>query len=495
MPLFSKNDKNYRLKNKVLRIVDHTITTYAMFQPGDSVLVGVSGGPDSVALYHILNELAPKFSLKLGIAHLNHSLRIRESDSDAEFVLSLANRYHSKFFTRRVDISEYKRKYKLSLEEAARQIRYNFYKKVAEREGFNKIAVGHQADDNAELVLMYLLRGSGASGISGIPPVREGQIVRPLIKLTRAEIVDYLATNGLKYVTDRSNTDPKFMRNRIRHQLLPTLKDAYNPNIIETLNRFAEIIQSEDEWMNAVIKPIFDDVLIRRDAENLTLSVPRLNRIQVAERRRVIRKAILAVKGDLKRITFSHIDATLKLTEKIRAYGHLDLPTGLRVRRKGTAVCFTKEEGALPDIGLKSDIAQRFAFKYSVPEPRIRSVSITIKEAGTRLKFSKIKAANISNIHCTGQQVAYFDMDNLSFPLILRNFRPGDRFTPLGLNGTQKVKKYFINQKVPRPDRTSCPLLLNEDKIIWIVGHRIDESSKVKASTRNVLKAELFLAD
>ena len=495
MSFSPKNDKNYSIKNKVLRLVDQTITTYSMFQPCDSVLVGVSGGPDSVALIHILLELAPKFSLKLGIAHLNHGLRLRESDSDAEFVSSLANRYNLPFYTRKVDISEYRLKHKLSLEEAARQIRYGFYKKEAERNGFNKIAVGHQANENAELVLMYLLRGSGAPGISGIPPIREGQIVRPLIKVTKTEIIDYLAINGLKYVMDQLNTDLKFLRNRIRHQLLPTLKTEYNPRIIETLNRFAEIIRLEDEWMNNAIEPVFDDVLISKDSESLTLSVPRLCRIQVAIRRRVIRKAIEAVKGDLRRITFFHIEATLKLIEKLQAYGYLDLPSGLRVRRKGAELCFAKEERDLPEIGFKFDLAEKFTFKYFVPQPNISSVSIHIKETGAQLKFSKIKVENIPDIHCPGQHVAFFDMDNLSFPLILRNFKPGDRFTPLGLNGTQKLKKYFINQKVPRSDRERCPLLLNKDKIIWIVGHRIDDSSKVKSSTRNVLQAELFLAD
>ncbi|MBW2681133.1 MAG: tRNA lysidine(34) synthetase TilS, partial [Deltaproteobacteria bacterium] len=175
--------------NKLLRIVEQTVTTYGMLKPRDSVLVGVSGGPDSVALFHLLLTFAPRFSLRLGVAHLNHCLRQNDSDKDAEFVASLAGRFDIPFYMHKANVRNYQLKNKLSLEEAARRVRYTFLNKEAEKNRFNKIALGHHFDDNAELVLMNLFRGSGPLGISGIPPVRDGKIIRPLIQSNRSEII------------------------------------------------------------------------------------------------------------------------------------------------------------------------------------------------------------------------------------------------------------------------------------------------------------------
>ncbi|MBU1163704.1 MAG: tRNA lysidine(34) synthetase TilS, partial [Proteobacteria bacterium] len=208
-------------KNKLIKTVGATIKAYRMIEPGDSVIVGVSGGPDSVALLHIILSLAQQFSLRVGVAHLNHSLRQKDSDDDAEFVESLARKFDLPCYIKKEDVSKYRHEKKLSLEEAARIVRYRFFESVAEKYMFNKIALGHNAEDNAELVIMRLLRGSGPLGISGIPPVRNGKIIRPLIKLTKSELLEFLAVNELKFVLDKSNNDQRYLRNRIRHHLIP----------------------------------------------------------------------------------------------------------------------------------------------------------------------------------------------------------------------------------------------------------------------------------
>ncbi len=495
MPVFPKDPVNYQIQNQVLQKVERVIAAYEMFGPHDKVLVGVSGGPDSVALLHVLLQLTPHYDLKLGIAHLNHGLRGKEADADAAFVATLAQRFELPVYIQKRDIHQYRIDEKLSLEEAARQIRYAFYHEVAEKNEFNKIALGHQANDNAEHVLMYLFRGSGTLGLSGIPPVRSGRIVRPLIRVTRSEIENYLAAAGLDYVIDRSNIDPKFIRNKIRHQLLPLLTSSYNPKLIETLNRLADIMRSEEQWIKDTIQRMFKDALVSSEPEALALSVPALNRNQRAARRRLIRMAVRTVKGDLRRINFGHVESSLMLLEKGKTYVHLDLPGSISVRRSGDVLFVTREKSNRRHLHLKDDGSEVCSFNYVIPEPGFQPATVCVKEAGVQLEFSKTRVENIPDIRKTGQQVAFFDMNRLVFPLTLRNFQPGDRFRPLGMVGTQKVKDFFINHKIPRSYRRRCPILLSRDDIIWIVGYRIGDSVKVTEATADILKGVLLLAE
>ena len=476
--------------SKLLRIVEQTITDYEMFEPKDSVLVGVSGGPDSVALLQALITLTPKFDLRLGVAHLNHSLRLQESDNDARFVASLADKFDLPFYIQKVDVRKFQIDNKLSPEEAARRLRYNFYWETASKNGFNKIALGHHCDDNAELILMNLFRGSGPLGIAGIPPKRDEQIVRPLIRLKRSDIIEFLESKELKYVSDRSNLDPKYLRNRIRHHLIPLLQTSYNPKIIETLNRLASIISLEEKWLDDIIQPVFNTAVLTEQENNLGLSVPKLDGIHPAALRRVMRKAIQKIKGNLRRITYVHIDSATRLLEKEPGNWSLDLPDRVRIRRRESVLFISKETKALRDLKLKSGPDEPLAFEYHITQPE----TIFVKEINAKIKFSEIRAAALPDFRRAGHQTGFFDMNRLSFPLVIRSFRPGDRFTPLGMRGTQKVKKFFINQKVPKDQRSKCPILLSQGKIIWVAGYRIDESVKVMPSTDKVLRVELLLA-
>lgn len=476
--------------NKLLRTVEQTVTTYGMLKPGDSVLVGVSGGPDSVALFHLLLTLVSRFSLRLGVAHLNHCLRQNDSDKDAEFVASLAGGFDIPCYIHKANVRKYQIENKLSLEEAARRVRHTFLNKVAEKNRFNKIALGHHFDDNAELVLMNLFRGSGPLGISGIPPVRDGKIIRPLIQSNRSEIIAFLDQNGLKYISDSSNRDTRFLRNRVRHDLIPLLKTSYNPKISQSLNRLASIIRSEEEWIEDVIHPLFEKAAINIQDGRIALSVSILNQIHVAAQRRIIRKAISKIKGNLKRIGLTHIDSAIDLVESGPVYGNIDLPDRIRIQRKGDVLVFSREKNRLRNADVTSGRAEMFAFEYRIEKPE----SIFIKEINAHIKFTEMGIENLPDLCRTGQNTGFFDRDALSFPLILRNFRHGDRFIPLGMTGTQKIKKFFIDKKVPRKERIKCPILLCRGKIIWVTGYRIDESVKVKPTTKNVLKVELSLA-
>jgi tRNA(Ile)-lysidine synthase len=478
----------------IFRSVEEAITEFDMLRAKDSVLVGVSGGPDSVALVHILRELAPAVSLRLGIAHLNHGLRGQDADNDADFVSSLADKLDLPFHIKKEDIRSFADKEKLSIEEAARHVRYAFFDEIARKQGYNKIALGHHADDNAESILMFIIKGTGPAGMAGIAPVREERIIRPLIRLTRRQIMSYLEAKGLSHVTDSSNLDPDFMRNRIRHHLIPVLQSAYNPGIIQTLNRFGEIFRSEEEWLRDVLDPVFESVVTHTEKNSVRLSLKGLRGLHEAVRRRVIRKAIAAVKGDLRRISFAHVAAATRLLRADCEGRSLDFPDRIRIQKIGDALVITQEKRDLRKISTKAFRTQPEACRYHIEEPGDAPETLHIEKAGLWLRLTSISVENLPELHKTGQQVAFFDMSKLQFPLLLRDFQPGDRFTPLGIKGSQKVKKFFIDHKIPRDQRQRCLILLSGNRIAWVVGYRIGEQFRIEPETRRILKIELQLA-
>jgi len=463
-----------------------------MFRSRDAVLVGVSGGPDSMALLYILNTLATEFSLDLGVAHLNHCLREDASERDAAFVDSVALKLNLPIYAEKVDILKYGKEKCLSVEEAGREIRYAFFDKVSDTHGYDRIALGHHCDDNAELVLMFLLRGSGPLGISGIPPVRDERIIRPLIDLTRSEIMNYLTARNISFVSDHSNTENRYLRNRVRHQLIPALKASYNPNTVETINRLSRIVRDEDRWADEIMEPILENAFLAKSEGCLVLAIDILKGLHIAAKRRLIRKAISRVKGDLRRITFLHIEAVVDLlnADPSERTLFLHLPRQILVRRDRGKLTISRAKVSLRSLEKKSDRHAIPDFEYTVAGPG----SIFIEEIDARISFSEMAIENVPTPYTLEKQIAFFDIHTLNYPLTVRNFRPGDRFQPLGMSGSKKVKKFYIDKKINRRQRAETPVLLSRGKIIWIAGHRIAETVKVTAETAKVLKAELFLA-
>jgi tRNA(Ile)-lysidine synthase len=457
-----------------------------MFPAGSAVLVGVSGGPDSVALLHLLVELAPQLEIRLGAAHLHHGLRRRAADADAEFSARLARSYRVPFYTDRRDVRAYRNARKLSLEEAGRRVRYAYFDELAQQYDFDKIALGHHADDNAELMLMFLLRGSGMTGFSGIPPVRGARIVRPLIRLSRREILEYLAAEDIAYVVDQTNTDGRFLRNRIRRHLLPMLRAQYNPAIDKGLNRLAEILRAENQWMDSLTEPHFKAARIEARRHALVLSVAKVRPLDPALKRRVMRRAIGDVKEDLRRISFQHVESLIKQIDSGAPSFRLDLPDRILVRRSGDVLEITRKDRPLRHVREGSGVAKGISYHYDVPWVHQAPVTVDVPETGLSLRFSRVRSDDRPNLG--GQWVAFFDMDKLYFPLQLRSVCPGDRFIPLGMSGRQKIKKFFIDHKVPVHLRVNCPVLVSRGQIVWLVGHRIDERYKLESGTRRILR-------
>lgn len=477
------------LQDPCVRAVERTIARWGMAAAGPRLLVAVSGGADSVALLHILRALAPRFHWRLALAHLDHGLRGAASRADAEFVEGLGARLDLPVHRESVDVRRTADRLRLSLEEAGRWERQHFFRALADAHGYTGLALGHHADDNAELMLMRLLRGSGPQGLGGMPPRRplgEGgpMLIRPLIERRRRDLRAFLQRHGLRHTEDATNRDPRHLRNRIRHHLLPILRADYHPQVETALLRQAEILRDEDAWLRGLAA---DELarLLRREGEGfLRLDAAALRACPVALQRRVLREALGRLQGDLRHLTFRHVEAVRRLPDA-GPDACAALPGGLRAR--WAEGCLVLEAGG-PAV---TPAASRARYGYLLPGPG----TYVIAEAGLRLDLEPLPGGAGAVRRPAGQWEAFFDMDELSFPLLARNFLAGDRFQPLGVGGSQKLKKYFIDHKVPRHDRDCCPLLVSRQRIIWIAGHRTSEVAKVTPRTRRVLRASIGLPD
>jgi len=476
--------------NALHQIVIRTIAAHRMFQSGDKVLVGVSGGPDSVALLHLLMEMGPDCDLTLAIVHLNHDLRGTASDRDADFVTALAQRFNLALFSERRDVLRYRRRHRLSVETAARRVRYAFFSEIMEAYGFNKIALGHHMDDNAELVLMNLFRGSGPTGLSGIPPVRDNKIVRPLIDLTRRQIMDYLIREEHDYVIDASNADRRHLRNRIRSELLPTLTAEYNRRLVNNLNKMAAVFRSEDRWIEQTLAPIFDTCLIERTRNKIIFSIPGVADLDPAVQRRLFRRAIKLLAGDLRRISFGNIEAVLALLTARQSWKSIDLPHRIRVRLTDKALVFSREKGSLRNIPPDGPAGTKPSFIYHYTPPG----ELIINEIDLRLVFSILAIGEFSLEFHEADPAAYLDLEKLTFPVIIRNRKAGDRFSPLGLGGTQSVRKFLAGREKDHRKRFLCPVMVSKDRIVWVIGYRIANEVKIGPGTRHALKVQVLLA-
>lgn len=474
----------------VCRVVEQTILRYRMIEKGDAVLAGVSGGPDSVALLYILMLLSSRWNLRIGVAHLNHCLRGAEADADADFVTQLTTHLNVPCYQERTDVrQEYQAAHKTGIEDIARQIRYKFLDRVRHQHGYHKVALGHQSNDNAESVLMFLLRGSGLSGLSGIPPVRSGYIVRPLIRVAREDIMAFLKRHNIPFRTDTSNRNTDFLRNRIRHETIPRIQTC-NPKIIETLNRLSNIVRSENEWIQDITCSLYQKALTDVSDYRRTFSIPILQSYPEAALRRIFRMAIEKIRGDLKRISFSHIEATIQMTMRPLCSGILTLPDGIRIHREAAHLSIVQKQPPQKGRHRENDEVLQPLY-YEIFRPVSEKMTIVAPEIGMTLQFTELSVdSEKPEVHSSETSVQ-MDANTLTFPLILRNIRPGDRFTPFGTAGHQKLKKYFIDHKIARSARRQCPVLLSQDRIIWLVGHRICHEARITSTTRTILKIEI----
>ncbi len=481
-----KNGSLYDLHPLLLQVV-HTVKRHKMIGPGDAVLIGASGGPDSTALVHCLIDLEERLGIgRIGLAHLNHCLRGEEADRDHAFVAEMADSLGLPFYDKKVDVGKFAKKTGNCIEDAARVARYRFLGETADNNGYDKIATAHHAGDNAELVLMNLIRGAGPEGLAGIPPVRDGRIIRPLIHSSKGEILDFLHTHSISFMEDSSNTDQTFLRNRVRNHLIPVLKEQYNPGIENGLNRLSEILREEAAWLNSTVDLLVQDATIESGNELISISAPFFRSQLAAVQRRIVRAAIERVKGDTRKITFQHTDDVCRCTATGRNFS-LDLPDGIRI--DGSPDKLVVSRNSFP--GNRNVAKDTVHFQYTLFADGFQDTTLTIKETGWQVAFRVVTPGEIPPEKFYDSRIAFLDTDRLKAPLTLRSIRPGDRFTPLGMAGSQKISDFFINAKVPSCDRKSCPVLVSDGRIVWVAGHRISEHAKLTPGTSRALEVSI----
>lgn len=360
------------------------------------------------------------------------------------------------------------------------------------KEGYDKLALGHQSNDNAEQMLMALLRGAGPRGLSGIAPVREKRIVRPLINARRSQIESFIAQAGITCVLDASNRDLRFVRNRIRHRLLPLMASDYNPCIAANLNRMADVMRTEEAWMDGLAAAEYKQAVQKHERGTITLSSETVSQSHPALARRLIRKAIEDLTGTLRRITFSHVESVLHMLTDSCGEKELHLPDGIHIRRTNQRLRLSMVTGrnrrALgPAVERKASSPTEISSTFPT--------AVEIKAMGMGLTFSTCRPNQLPRWADVDRNQAHFDLSRIALPLTLRPAIAGDRFTPLGAPGSQKLKKYFIDHRIPRRNRAMAPVLMDRQRIIWLVGQRIDDHVKVTAETTQVLRVEFFLLD
>ena len=449
-----------------------TINEYGMFEEGDTVLVAVSGGADSTALVNLLYSLRKELGISLHVAHLNHLLRKGDAELDAKYVENMAQRLSLPITVETIDVAALAERENIGTEEAARIARYDFFEKTAAKIGANKIAVGHNADDNVETFLMRLLRGAGIRGLCGIPPKR-GKIVRPMIKIWRREIEDYVGALKLVPRRDYTNYESRYMRNSVRLKLIPQLK-IYNLNIKEIILQTILLLTEDNLYLENRAAEAFQTMIIERDNGEIKLNSDKLKKLENTIRRYVLRMAIERVKGDLAQVAFNHIR---QINEKIEASEkwEIHLPDGIFVYgEKGGVVVARQKPG--------QNLTPQFNYLLTIPG------QVTIKEIGRILRGSLTTNIEISD----ERKAAYIDYNALGKEISVRNKRPGDRFCPLGVKGSKKLQDFFIDEKIPAEDRDKIPLVESGGRIIWVAGQRIDERVKVTEKTKKIVKLELL---
>jgi tRNA(Ile)-lysidine synthase len=460
-----------------------TCSRHRLFSEGDRVLVAVSGGSDSVALLHVLSVLAGQLGIFLAVVHVNHGLRPSE-DTDEE---ALVQRYaadcglacHSACLA----VRELAQEKGLSLEEAARNLRYAYFDQVMHIEDAAKICVGHHADDQAEEVLLRLIRGAGRKGLSGMDLIRDGKIVRPLLAVSKAEIADYLQDRSIAWLDDSSNNSLKFLRNRVRLELLPFLQD-FNPNIADILRRTAGVLKDEEVVLDEIATVTYRRSVKTVAGKNhapagLLLDLNSLAGEHTAIKRRVVEKALIQM---MLQPSYTFITEIIELLDKKRG-SLLHLPRGLRVVRQPAALALSYPKGITTERG---DLLECEPFRIEIDQPGDYAFAAGDTQISVELLDSIPSPAELKS-----NEADYFDHAQLSFPFTLRSRLPGDRLTPLGGMGTKKVARLLSDLKIAPTVRDLIPVIVGDGEVAGVLGLCTSQRFRVQATTREVLKIRI----
>jgi tRNA(Ile)-lysidine synthase len=489
-----------------------TIAQHKLFERGDTVVVGVSGGPDSLALLHCLRALRGELQIALHVAHLNHQLRGAAADADAEFVAWLAREWNLPATIQARDVAAYAREQRLSIEEAARQARYAFLAEVAQRIGARVLAVAHNADDQVETVVMHLVRGAGLAGLRGMSyefkiqnskfKIPKGglefrtlnfelRIARPLLHVTRAEIEQYCQANALTPRFDRSNLDTTLFRNRLRHEVLPYL-ETLNPNVRQILLRTARVLADDYDFLQTQVRAAFARVARERDGA-IIFALDAWRALPPALQRGALRAAVQQLRSDLRNLDWTHIEDARRVALEKSTGAQATLPRGLMLTLGYDEFVIADAARVLPPPDLPLLQVERVALPAQgvtalpdsdwVVETQIAPAAVIPSEAKNLQASETLRSAQGDNLR--DRWSAVFDWAKCRGEICLRRRRAGDRFQPAGLRGhTQSLAEFMLDAKIPRAVRARLPILATDNHILWVCGWRVDERARVTQATR-----------
>ena len=501
-------DKFQKHLDSSVKSVFNTIDEFGMLSRSDKVLISISGGPDSTFLTLVLNMLKKAYNLKLFAFHLDHMTRNGQSSKDAEFVEGLCKDLGIKLFASRTDARQWCRKHKLSFQEGARKLRLQYLTQAADKCKADRIATGHNAEDNVETFFMHLARGSGLKGLSGIRPV-SSKFVRPLIRTSRNDIMRYLESNQIPYCTDKTNLENTYFRNKIRNVLMPYLKEKFSNSFDRQLLKSIEFIRQDNDLLSTLAEKEFKKTASLESnpatGEIFLVKLPltHLTKMHSALAKRIIIKSIELVKGDIEDIKSKNLEAILNIS----AVG------GESRQIKLVENIISYKEGKFLYIFNKNDVLEPFKGLFREPFLHVLNLSrsatgntefageiqsgtqIWIEELGI-LATAEVLDKNIASINYkdASNTEAYLDFDKIIFPLKVKQWQPGsgDRFYPLGIDGSKKIHDFLMDLKIPKSVRTLVPIFFDRNKIVWVGGFRIDARVKITTSTKKFLHIKIF---
>ncbi len=489
---------NKDLHKRVLETIDK----HGMIRAGGRIGLGISGGADSVAMLRIFSELRSQLGIAILVLHFHHQLRAAEADEDERFVRALAAEFDMVFESGRADVAAEARLHGWNVEDAARRLRYQFFASVAEARGLDRVAVAHTANDQAETVLSHLLRGTGLTGLAGIYPV-SGMIIRPLLELGREEVRDFLTALGQPWREDATNLDTSRTRARIRHELIPLLLRDFDPSAVTRLSRLAKHAREDESFWRAIEDDRFHALTTRESPEAISLRIadllsPLSTRMSgdggdigapesapaptVALTRRLVRRIFADLRGSREQLTSRHVDCVMDLATKSQSGAKIDLP-GVSVERifdrlRFTNASFARSAGPVDINSLRND-----DFAYTVSRPgRLESASIVVTEIHRRFILKMVDWPPTQRDTVQGRGA--LDFDRVQWPLVLRNWRPGDSYLPHGSRRVRKLKRLLLKSRVPRSARGSWPVLTSEGKVIWASGYPVAEELAPHSGTQ-----------
>ncbi len=532
-----------KLESKVIDFIQR----YDLIPRKELVVVGVSGGADSVCLLHVLAEWRRRLGMKLHVAHLDHQIRGVESQADAEYVSNLAGSLDIPITVESQDVAAHRTERKCSLEEAARELRYAFFARVVRKVGAHRIAVGHTRDDQVETILMHILRGTGITGLSGLAPcsplaydsqrmslpaeapsVTNKQrsnllVIRPLLDTTREETAGYCQKHQLDPRIDSSNLSPSFFRNRLRLHLLPLLRQ-YNPSIDQALLRLADIAKEDNAFIEQQASAVWDEVA-RQEDNAICLDKKQMAGLSIALQRHLLRTAVTKLAGDIRDIEASHIEAARGLLNK-QPSKRISLPHGIICQGGYDELAITRYRSVMAtplsviasDLPAKTRLAcwshtasrQAGAWQSQLPPcpfpplsaefhlkvpgktafPGWNVLASIVREQIALLSSRGAMTTNQSTYQ--SNLVAHFDLQKTGMNLCVRKRRPGDRFQPLGMNMPKKLHEFMVDAKIPRSWRGRVPIVCSPGQIIWVAGWRIDDRVKLTEGSKEILRLEFI---